>query len=765
MAIAPIQGNPTSAPPNPLLVNAPFTSDQAAPMPSPYTAAIGTLNFVQTNGTFGVSAGQLQYNSSASPSWGGQAFYTSSFARTDGLAVCAVVNNQIDKANGTILGWDATPTSNNPYSTARAWAWNIDGTLHVQDGGTSFNTGIIMPYQPNTEWQVAVVMHALGDMWCYRRPNDEAWTIAWVSDPGNTTSPMAGRFVNLAGQGYVRQFQVVQAPNLSGATGAAVSTKTNPASGTVVNGAYTGWTIVEWTPSAADTLTLNINQKENGTAQNALQFRFTEGTSPGFSYGTLVNGTYTQLGTGNSPTYSTGTTYIIKIQRVGTRVSMWQSGTYNVVSSDYLDGYEGGSYTSLTYGSSTVTSLTTLPIGLTISGAYGDGNNRRIANYSALNAAAYQTIPTNPPSNNVPTSTDTTGQSVEPCVMYFPNGWGSDSNSASWNYWMAVSPFPGAVDTYENPSIYVSNDGASWEVPPGLVNVASTTLSSALVSGTAYTSLSVATLTGMIYSGETITIGTGGTTQTVTASASALPGATTISVTSFTANAAYASGTAVSSTQTGNPIVWNEGGGSFNSDQSIVIDASNKMWLFDRTANQTANTDQIQVYSSTDGVTWTAGPVILTGTYGSLSAPMCVYDGESNQYVLFTTVQAQSMSRHTANAVDGTWSSAQPCVINYGLGFSTETPNEGNIHIFNGVYYCIMSSGSNIENALMASYDKGLTWNCESMVITPGASGNWDGHQVYRGSLVPTSTGWDYWYGGINANNQWYVGKTTVAAQ
>lgn len=67
-------------------------------------------------------------------------------------------------------------------------------------------------------------------------------------------------------------------------------------------------------------------------------------------------------------------------------------------------------------------------------------------------------------------------------------------------------------------------------------------LSGALASGTAYTNLSVAALTGAIASGSTITIGTGGTTQTVTTSAYAAIGDTTISVNSFTANAAYTIG-------------------------------------------------------------------------------------------------------------------------------------------------------------------------------------------------------------------------------
>ena len=78
--------------------------------------------------------------------------------------------------------------------------------------------------------------------------------------------------------------------------------------------------------------------------------------------------------------------------------------------------------------------------------------------------------------------------------------------------------------------------------PPG---TGGTTLNGTLSSGVAYTSLPVQALTTAVASGDPVVIGTGTTTQTVTASAAAAVGATTIAVTSFTANAAYAAGTSV----------------------------------------------------------------------------------------------------------------------------------------------------------------------------------------------------------------------------
>lgn len=53
------------------------------------------------------------------------------------------------------------------------------------------------------------------------------------------------------------------------------------------------------------------------------------------------------------------------------------------------------------------------------------------------------------------------GEMVHPSVIYIPQGW------KGFNRWMAVTPYPGANDDYENPSILVSNDGINWQVPPG----------------------------------------------------------------------------------------------------------------------------------------------------------------------------------------------------------------------------------------------------------------------------------------------------------
>ncbi|MFL0246245.1 cell wall-binding repeat-containing protein [Candidatus Clostridium stratigraminis] len=64
---------------------------------------------------------------------------------------------------------------------------------------------------------------------------------------------------------------------------------------------------------------------------------------------------------------------------------------------------------------------------------------------------------------NVPTY-EGSNQVCHPKVLYFENGWNG------WKYWMVMTPYPNGADTWENPSIVVSNTGTQWQVPKGLVN-------------------------------------------------------------------------------------------------------------------------------------------------------------------------------------------------------------------------------------------------------------------------------------------------------
>jgi len=132
----------------------------------------------------------------------------------------------------------------------------------------------------------------------------------------------------------------------------------------------------------------------------------------------------------------------------------------------------------------------------------------------------------------------------------------------TWTVTSAVN-IPPVTVFGSNPTQFRVGDVAAPTAPPGgeiclVTNVALGTLTAALVSGTAYTSLSVTALPFAVAVNDNLVIGMGATIQTVVVSTAAASGATSIAVTSFTANAAYAVGSPVTDTTTpsSNGGVW-----------------------------------------------------------------------------------------------------------------------------------------------------------------------------------------------------------------
>ena len=127
---------------------------------------------------------------------------------------------------------------------------------------------------------------------------------------------------------------------------------------------------------------------------------------------------------------------------------------------------------------------------------------------------------------------------AEPLTL---NGSGINSTGALTNSGVAAS-YSGPI-MLASASTIGSTNGA-LTITGGITPAAATTLTSVLASGTAYTSLAVNALPAAVANGQLITIGSGATTQTVVTSSAASAGATSITVTSFTANANYAIGAA-----------------------------------------------------------------------------------------------------------------------------------------------------------------------------------------------------------------------------
>ena len=65
---------------------------------------------------------------------------------------------------------------------------------------------------------------------------------------------------------------------------------------------------------------------------------------------------------------------------------------------------------------------------------------------------------------SIPNYLGGTNEHVHPSVLYFNRPWNG------YKFWMADTAFDGALSANENPCIYVSNEGTSWNPPAGLIN-------------------------------------------------------------------------------------------------------------------------------------------------------------------------------------------------------------------------------------------------------------------------------------------------------
>lgn len=72
--------------------------------------------------------------------------------------------------------------------------------------------------------------------------------------------------------------------------------------------------------------------------------------------------------------------------------------------------------------------------------------------------------------NHIDTPTyDQSNQAVHPSVIDFKTEYGLEA-WGEFRYWMALTPYPNFNSIFENPSILVSKDGLNWINPPGIKN-------------------------------------------------------------------------------------------------------------------------------------------------------------------------------------------------------------------------------------------------------------------------------------------------------
>lgn len=190
-----------------------------------------------------------------------------------------------------------------------------------------------------------------------------------------------------------------------------------------------------------------------------------------------------------------------------------------------------------------------------------------------------------------------------------------------------------------------------------------------------------------------------------------------------------------------NPIDPAPGGGVYNSDTSLCMSADGvTMYCYYRDYSA-APAENINVRSSTDGITWSAEATLFAGAGQSAMSPSVLYDGA--QYVMHAvngTAPPYKVTRRTCATPAGVWSAPENCSLTFPAGLE---PWHIDVALVDGVYYAAISEY--VGSLHYATSSDGITWTYQRVIIAPSRHG-FDARNIYRTSLVWNGAGFDAFY-------------------
>jgi hypothetical protein len=202
-----------------------------------------------------------------------------------------------------------------------------------------------------------------------------------------------------------------------------------------------------------------------------------------------------------------------------------------------------------------------------------------------------------------------------------------------------------------------------------------------------------------------------------------------------------------------NPLISYQAGHQI-ADSELIMSGSTLYYIYlDITGGNTLVMEQ----HSTDGITWSAATTILTAADTALVSPSFVWDG--SQFVMHSinlVPEPNTLERRTCATLTGTWSAAETCTCAVQGGmFQWHLSTV----LANGVWYAFLNF-SQVHLYLAESRD-GITWSLKYALLSQSASDIWD-KNIYRSTAVKTATGFDLWYSGYSAGNEWYIGYAPI---
>jgi hypothetical protein len=199
-----------------------------------------------------------------------------------------------------------------------------------------------------------------------------------------------------------------------------------------------------------------------------------------------------------------------------------------------------------------------------------------------------------------------------------------------------------------------------------------------------------------------------------------------------------------------NPLDANPGSGWNNSDASLCMsaDGTTTMYIFWR-EYKSGSAEKIYMRSSTDGVTWAAETLILTGAVNNDSmSPSVHWDGAQFVMYICNTAKYPTLQYRTCATIDGVWSAASDVVFTNAHNLA---PKHVDVILSGSTYYMIfMDVDSGVNGGLyLATSTDGINFTTDPNFRIPAQVGVWD-YLPYRASLLPVGDGLDIYYSGMN---------------
>lgn len=186
-----------------------FVTTESAPLASPRTCepGPGALTATQNDGQLSISGGKLVFPAQATPVWGDQGFYGSSFARVAGRLVGGRITRTSVSANGLKVGVAGAASIALANLKCVLNFTTISGIATARYNGATNVDAIYPALTKDVEYRWAVRVRANGYMLFVH--DGATWKLLWIEDNGSdaTLYPV---FSNFDGAGEHDGWRVVQ---------------------------------------------------------------------------------------------------------------------------------------------------------------------------------------------------------------------------------------------------------------------------------------------------------------------------------------------------------------------------------------------------------------------------------------------------------------------------------------------------------------------------------------------------------------------------